>query len=191
MTPYEIMLSESQERMLMILKPGREAEARRIFDKWELDFAVIGKVTETGHLVLTMHGEVVADLPVEPLVSAAPQYDRPWEPTPAQPEVAASEVRSDDLAAALKTLLACPDLAGKSWIWEQYDKTVMGDTVQQPPGDAAVVRIHGTKKGLALVTDCTPRYCRPIPSRAASRPSPRAGATSPPSARRRSRSPTT
>ena len=165
MTPYEIMLSESQERMLMILKPGREAEAKRIFDKWELDFAVIGKVTETGHLVLTMHGEIVADLPVEPLVSAAPQYDRPWEPTPAQPEIAASEVKSDDLAAALKTLLACPDLAGKSWIWDQYDKTVMGDTVKQPPGDAALVRIHGTKKGLALVTDCTPRYCQADPVR--------------------------
>ncbi len=91
MTAYEIMLSESQERMLMILKPGREAEAKRIFDKWELDFAVIGRVTTTGHLVLKMHGAVQADLPVEPLVSEAPQYERPWEPTPTQPELAAAD----------------------------------------------------------------------------------------------------
>jgi phosphoribosylformylglycinamidine synthase len=166
MTAYEIMLSESQERMLMILKPGREAEAKRIFDKWELDFAVIGRVTTTGHLVLKMHGEIQADLPVEPLVSEAPMYDRPWEPTPEQPELAAADVASPkDLSAALKQLLACPDLASKAWIWDQYDKTVMGDTIQQPPGDAALVRIHGAKKGLALTTDCTPRYCFADPAR--------------------------
>jgi phosphoribosylformylglycinamidine synthase II len=166
MTPYEIMLSESQERMLMILKPGREAEAKRVFDKWELDFAVIGRVTTSGHLVLTMDGEIAADLPVEPLVSAAPQYERPWEPTPAQPELTPADVpASGDLAATLKQLMGCPDIASKAWIWDQYDKTVMGDTVQQPGGDAALVRIHGTKKGLALVTDCTPRYCFADPER--------------------------
>jgi phosphoribosylformylglycinamidine synthase subunit PurL len=166
MTAYEIMLSESQERMLMILKPGSEAEAKRIFDKWELDFAVIGRVTTTGHLVLKMHGQIQADLPVEPLVSEAPMYDRPWEPTPEQPELAAADVASPkDLGAALKQLLACPDLASKAWIWDQYDKTVMGDTIQQPPGDAALVRIHGAKKGLALTTDCTPRYCFADPAR--------------------------
>jgi phosphoribosylformylglycinamidine synthase len=166
MTAYEIMLSESQERMLMILKPGREAEAKRIFDKWELDFAVIGRVTTTGHLVLKMAGAVQADLPVEPLVSEAPLYERPWEPTPAQPELAAAEIAApDDLAAALKQLLACPDLASKAWIWDQYDKTVMGDTIRQPPGDAALVRVHGARKGLALTTDCTPRYCFADPVR--------------------------
>jgi phosphoribosylformylglycinamidine synthase II len=166
MTAYEIMLSESQERMLMILKPGREAEAKRIFDKWELDFAVIGRVTTTGHLVLKMQGAIQADLPVEPLVSEAPQYDRPWEPTPPRPELAAADIAApSDLAAALKQLLACPDLASKSWIWDQYDKTVMGDTVQQPPGDAALVRVHGARKGLALTTDCTPRYCVADPVR--------------------------
>ncbi|MGB8843328.1 MAG: phosphoribosylformylglycinamidine synthase subunit PurL [Aliidongia sp.] len=166
MTAYEIMLSESQERMLMILKPGREAEAKRIFDKWELDFAVIGRVTTTGHLVLKMAGAVQADLPVEPLVSEAPLYERPWEPTPAQPEIAAAEIAApDDLGAALKQLLACPDLASKAWIWDQYDKTVMGDTIQQPPGDAALVRVHGARKGLALTTDCTPRYCFADPVR--------------------------
>jgi phosphoribosylformylglycinamidine synthase len=164
MTAYEIMLSESQERMLMILKPGREAEAKRIFDKWELDFAVIGQVTETGRLVLKMHGEVQADLPVEPLVDEAPLYERPWEPTPPRADLGPVPAPAD-LGAALKQLLGCPDLASKAWIWDQYDKTVMGDTVQQPPGDAALVRVHGHKKGLALTTDCTPRYCLADPVR--------------------------
>jgi phosphoribosylformylglycinamidine synthase subunit PurL len=160
MTPYEIMLSESQERMLIILKPGREDEARRIFEKWELDFAVIGRVTETGCLVLKMHGETVAELPVEPLVSQAPLYDRPWVPTPKQPLIAARDVAAPtDIMAALTTLLACPDLASKRWIWEQYDHLVMGDTVQRPGGDAAVVRVRDSRKALALTTDCTPRYC--------------------------------
>jgi phosphoribosylformylglycinamidine synthase subunit PurL len=160
MTPYEIMLSESQERMLIILKPGREDEARRIFEKWELDFAVIGRVTETGCLVLKMHGETVAELPVEPLVSQAPLYDRPWVPTPKQPLIAAHDVAAPaDIMGALTTLLACPDLASKRWIWEQYDHLVMGDTVQRPGGDAAVVRVRDSRKALALTTDCTPRYC--------------------------------
>ena len=159
MTPYEVMLSESQERMLMVLKPGREPEAKRIFDKWELDFAVIGTVTTTGHLVLKMHGNTVADLPLEPLFSEAPEYNRPWEPTPAQPELTARDIAAPkDLAAALKTLIGCPDVASKRWIWEQYDSSVMGDTVQKSGGDAAIVRVHGARKGLAMCTDCTPRY---------------------------------
>ncbi|HTH96008.1 MAG TPA: phosphoribosylformylglycinamidine synthase subunit PurL [Stellaceae bacterium] len=164
MVPYEIMLSESQERMLMILKPGREPEAKRIFDKWELDFAVIGKVTETGHLVLKFKGETVADLPVGPLVTQAPEYKRPWEPTPPRPETVTVAAPAN-LAATLRKLIACPDIASKRWIWDQYDKTVMGDTIQQPGGDAALMRVHGTKKGLALVTDCTPRYCVADPKR--------------------------
>ncbi|MDB5405116.1 MAG: purL [Rhodospirillales bacterium] len=160
MTPYEIMLSESQERMLIILKPGSEDSARRIFEKWELDFAVIGRVTETGHLVLTMHGETVADMPVEPLVSQAPLYDRPFVPTPKRPPIDAGDLSSaTDMMTALRTLLACPDLASKRWIWEQYDHLVGGDTVQRPGGDAAIVRVRGTAKALAIVTDCTPRYC--------------------------------
>ena len=159
MTPYEVMLSESQERMLMVLKPGREPEAKRIFDKWELDFAVIGTVTTTGHLVLKMDGQTVADLPLEPLFSEAPEYNRPWEPTPAQAELTSKDIAAPkDLAAALKTLIGCPDVASKRWIWEQYDSSVMGDTVQKSGGDAAIVRVHGAKKGLALCTDCTPRY---------------------------------
>jgi phosphoribosylformylglycinamidine synthase II len=160
MTPYEIMLSESQERMLIILKPGSEDAARRIFEKWELDFAVIGRVTATGRLVLTMHGEIVADMPVEPLVSQAPLYDRPFVTTPKRrPIDAASLPVLPDMIAALRTLLGCPDLCSKRWIWEQYDHLVGGDTVQRPGGDAAVVRIRGTAKALAIVTDCTPRYC--------------------------------
>jgi phosphoribosylformylglycinamidine synthase II len=160
MSPYEIMLSESQERMLIILKPGRENEARRIFEKWELDFAVIGRVTETGCLVLTMHGQKVAELPVEPLVSQAPLYDRPWVRTPQRPLIAPRDVKApSDIMAALTILLASPDLASKRWIWEQYDHLVMGDTVQRPGGDAAVVRVRDTRKALALTTDCTPRYC--------------------------------
>jgi phosphoribosylformylglycinamidine synthase len=165
MSPYEIMLSESQERMLMILKPGAEPEARRIFERWELDFAVIGRVTETGHLVLKSGGRTVADLPVEPLVTEAPMYERPWVATPSPKPVEAAEVPEPaDLVASLKQLLACPDLASKRWIWEQYDHLVRGDTVQRPGGDAAVVRVADTSKALAITVDCTPRYCQADPA---------------------------
>ncbi|MGH6969770.1 MAG: phosphoribosylformylglycinamidine synthase subunit PurL, partial [Stellaceae bacterium] len=163
MSPYEIMLSESQERMLMILKPERQELARQIFDKWELDFAVIGRVIDSGRLVLTMHGRTVADMPVGPLVTEAPLYERPWTPAPALPELAAKSVEAREPIAALKTLVACPDLASKRWIWEQYDHLVMGHTVQRPGGDAAVVRIEDGPKGLALTTDVTPRYCEADP----------------------------
>ncbi len=165
MTPYEIMLSESQERMLMILKPGSEDQARRIFEKWELDFAIIGRVTETGKLILRMHGDVAADMPVGPLVTEAPLYDRPWTKTPRRAELRPEDVPAVDTITALKKLLACPDLASKRWIWEQYDHLVMGHTVQRPGGDAAVVRLPGRRKALALVTDCTPRYCVADPGR--------------------------
>ena len=158
MTAYEMMLSESQERMLMVLKPGREDFAEAIFRKWELDFAVIGEVTDTGRMVLVHHGETVADIPLGPLADAAPMYDRPWTPTPpAKALVNVPETR--DVAADLLTLMASPDLASRRWIWEQYDQKVGGDTLQPPGGDAAVVRIHGTQKALAITTDCTPRYC--------------------------------
>jgi len=160
MTPYELMLSESQERMLMVLKPGREDEARAIFEKWELDFAIIGRVTDTGRLVLKFHGETVGDIEVAPLVANAPEYERPWEPTPKQPVVEATRVAApNDPMAALKTMLGGPQLSSRRWIWEQYDHMVMADTVQRPGGDAAVVRVHGTNEGLAITTDATPRYC--------------------------------
>ncbi|MGL4541156.1 MAG: phosphoribosylformylglycinamidine synthase subunit PurL [Polymorphobacter sp.] len=158
MTPYEMMLSESQERMLMVLKPGREKFAEAIFHKWELDFAVIGEVTDTERLVLTFHGTTVADIPLGPLADNAPQYDRPHVPTPARAAVR-DVPESTDLGADLLTLMACPDLASKRWIWEQYDHMVGADTLQRPGGDAAVVRLHGTRKALAITTDCTPRYC--------------------------------
>ena len=158
MTPYEMMLSESQERMLMVLKPGREAEAEAIFRKWELDFAVIGRVTETGHMVLKWNGEVAADIPLAPLADDAPCYDRPWVATP-KPEPLGDVPESTDIGADLLKLMASPDLASRRWIWEQYDHMVGADTVQRPGGDAAVVRVHGTEKALAITTDCTPRYC--------------------------------
>jgi phosphoribosylformylglycinamidine synthase len=160
MTAYEMMLSESQERMLMILKPGREELARRIFEKWELDFAVIGRLTDTGHMVIKHKGTVVADLPIDPLAQASPEYDRPWTPTPKHAPVAIDDVPApNDPLAALLALIGCPDLCSKRWIWEQYDHMVMADTVGRPGGDAAVVRVHGTQKALALTSDCTPRYC--------------------------------
>jgi phosphoribosylformylglycinamidine synthase II len=158
MTPYEMMLSESQERMLMVLKPGREAEAEAIFRKWELDFAVIGKVTDTGHLVLTWNGATVADIPLAPLADDAPCYDRPWVAT-SKPAPLGDVPESTDIAADLLKLMASPDLASRRWIWEQYDHMVGADTVQRPGGDAAVVRVHGTDKALAITTDVTPRYC--------------------------------
>ncbi len=158
MTAYEMMLSESQERMLMVLKPGREDFAQRIFSKWELDFAVIGEVTDTGHMVLVHHGETVADIPLAPLADDAPLYDRPHVKTPA-PAPLTNVPESDDLVGDLLKLMASPDIASRRWIWEQYDQKVGGDTVQPPGGDAAVVRIHGTQKALAITTDCTPRYC--------------------------------
>jgi len=165
MNAYEIMLSESQERMLMILAPGSEAEARRVFDKWELDFAVIGAVTETGRLVLCMHREIAADIPVGPLVSEAPLYERPWIRRPAEPEIDPASLPERNPLQSLKRLLAAPDLASKRWIWEQYDHLVQGNTVKRPGGDAAVVRIGESGKALALATDCTPRYCRADPVR--------------------------
>ncbi|HIV78346.1 MAG TPA: phosphoribosylformylglycinamidine synthase subunit PurL [Candidatus Sphingomonas excrementigallinarum] len=157
MTPYEMMLSESQERMLMVLKPGREDFAEAIFRKWELDFAVIGHVTDTGRMVLRQKGEVVCDIPLAPLADDAPLYDRPHVPT--QVPAAIPSPGCQDPAADLLKLMGSPDIASRRWIWEQYDHMVGGDTVQRPGGDAAVVRVHGTQKGLAMSTDCTPRYC--------------------------------
>ncbi|MBU6396137.1 MAG: phosphoribosylformylglycinamidine synthase subunit PurL [Sphingomonadales bacterium] len=164
MTPYEMMLSESQERMLMVLKPGKEAMAEAIFKKWELDFAVIGEVTDTGNMVLTFQGETVCNIPLGPLAEDAPLYDRPamsldeykaWAGVKPLGDVPAST----DIGADLLKLMACPDLASRRWIWEQYDSQVGADTLQKSGGDAAVVRIHGTQKALAMSTDCTPRYC--------------------------------
>jgi phosphoribosylformylglycinamidine synthase II len=134
--------------------------ARKIFEKWKLDFAVVGRLTDTKHMVLKMGGEVVADLPIPPLVDASPVYDRPWVKTPRRDAVSADDVSApEDLMATLKTLMGCPDIASKQWIWDQYDHMVMGDTVARPGGDAAITRVHGSQKALAITSDCTPRYC--------------------------------
>jgi len=164
MTAYEIMLSESQERMLMVLRPSSEAAARAIFEKWGLDFAVIGHVTDTGRLVLRIHGEVSADIPIGPLVGEAPVYQRPWHPTRPEPAIDPFSLPDRDPFACLERLIASPALSSKRWIWEQYDHLVMGNTLKRPGGDAAVIRV-GERKALALATDCTPRYCRADPVR--------------------------
>jgi phosphoribosylformylglycinamidine synthase II len=162
MTPYEIMLSESQERMLMVIKPEKEHIARAVFEKWELSFATIGQITDTGNIVLKMHGETVCDMPIAPVSTDAPVYDRPYEirklPV-ASCQLSGIETGNRELGTDLITLLSCPDLASKRWIYEQYDSMVGNDTVARSGGDSAVVRVHGTNKALAITTDCTPRYC--------------------------------
>ncbi len=163
MTPYEMMLSESQERMLMVLKPGKEPMAQAIFEKWELDFAVIGEVTDTGHMVLEWNGDVVCDIPLGPLADDAPEYERHYL-SPEEYKIWANVKplgdvpESTDIAADLLKLMASPDIASRAWIWQQYDSQVGADTAQKSGGDAAVVRVHGHKKALAMTTDCTPRY---------------------------------
>jgi phosphoribosylformylglycinamidine synthase II len=159
MTPYEMMLSESQERMLAILKPGREHVAKAIMEKWDLDFAVIGRTTQTGRMVLRFDGAVVCDIPVAPLSEDAPNYDRPWV-APPEPAPLGDLPAPDDLRGAALKLLSCPDSASKRWLWEQYDRHVMADTLADSAtgADAAIVRVHGTRKALAITTDCTPRY---------------------------------
>ncbi|MFQ3623031.1 MAG: phosphoribosylformylglycinamidine synthase subunit PurL [Acetobacteraceae bacterium] len=165
MTAYEMMLSESQERMLMILRPGAEAAARAIFEKWELDFAVIGRLTDTGRIVVRHRGRIEAEVPLAPLAELAPLYRRPVEETPKPPLLDAATIADPvGLEAALLALIGSPDLCSRAWIWDQYDSTVGGQTVKRPgAADAAVVRIEGLARALALTTDCTPRYCAADP----------------------------
>ncbi len=163
MTAYEMMLSESQERMLMVLRPDRQDVARAIFEKWELDFAVIGRLTDTGRIVVRHRGAVEADIALDPLAEQAPLYHRPTADTSKLPLL--GEVADPaGLVPALLTLIGCPDLCSRAWVWNQYDSTIGGQTVQRPGGaDAAVVRIEGSRRALALTTDCTPRYCAADP----------------------------
>ena len=161
MSAYEMMLSESQERMLAILKPGREPDARRIFEKWGLDAAVIGWTTETGRLVLNHQGAMVCDIPLAPLTDDAPNYDRPQSPAPKAARIDPADVPAPaDWREAVLKLMSCPDMASKRWIWEQYDHHVMADTLADSSSgaDAALVRVHGTRKALAMTSDVTPRY---------------------------------
>lgn len=160
MTAYEMMLSESQERMLMMLKPGREAEARSIIQKWGLDFAVIGITTDTNRMIIKHKGHVEADLPVPVLANSAPMYERPWIEPKKQSKILPEWVPApNSLLSTLKDMMGGPHLSSRRWIWEQYDHMVMGDTIGRPGGDAGVVRVHGTKKGIAVSCDVTPRYC--------------------------------
>ncbi len=163
MTAYEMMLSESQERMLMVLRPDRQELARAIFEKWLLDFAVIGVLTDTGRVVIRHQGRVEADIPLDPLAGEAPLYHRPTSATP--PRAALGEVFDTvGLKDGLLRLIGCPDLASRRWVWDQYDSTIGGQTVRRPgAADAAVVKLEGLRRALALTTDCTPRYCAADP----------------------------
>ncbi|WP_171237519.1 phosphoribosylformylglycinamidine synthase subunit PurL [Ruegeria sp. HKCCA5763] len=161
MTAYEMMLSESQERMLMVLKPELEAEARAVFEKWDLDFAIVGETIAEDRFLIMHNGEVKADLVLSKLSSTAPEYDRPWEPTPAAEELA--DVPQIDPIDGLRALLSSPNYAGKQWVYEQYDTMVMADSARTPGLGAGMVRVHGTDKVLAFTSDVTPRYVRANP----------------------------
>jgi phosphoribosylformylglycinamidine synthase len=143
--------------MLMILRPDREAVARAVFEKWGLDFAIIGKTTDTGRIVLRYQGRIDCDLPLGALADEAPLYDRPYVSPPPPPAIQSFDHKLNP-GAALVALMGSPDLCSRRWIWEQYDHMVMADTIQRPGGDSGVVRIHGTTKGLGVTTDVTPRY---------------------------------
>lgn len=161
MTAYEMMLSESQERMLMVLKPSMEGQARAIFEKWDLDFAIVGETIAEDRFLILQGNETMADLPLSKLSSSAPEYDRPWIETPAPaplgdiPEISAMD--------GLRALISSASYAHKAWVWEQYDTMVMADTVRAPGLGAGVVRVHGTDKALAFTSDVTPRYVRANP----------------------------
>ena len=161
MTAYEMMLSESQERMLMVLKPELEAEAKAVFDKWDLDFAIVGETIAEDRFLIMLNGEIKADLPLSKLASTAPEYDRPWEPTPAAAPL--EDVPQIDPIDGLRALISTPNYGAKSWVYEQYDSMVMGDTVRIPGAGAGIVRVHGTGKMLAFTSDVTPRYVRANP----------------------------
>lgn len=164
MSAYEMMLSESQERMLMVLKPEKEKEAEAIFRKWGLDFAVVGETTPSRRFVVRHGGDVMADLPIKELGDEAPVYHRPFVETPKQPVIDPASVKAPiSHADALEKLIGTPDLCSKRWVWEQYDYIILGNTVQRPGGDAAVIRVEEGPKGLALTTDVTPRYCEADP----------------------------
>ena len=161
MTPYEIMLSESQERMLIVLENGKEEHAKKIFDKWNLDFAVIGKTTNSKKIELYFKEKKVADIPVNTLVENSPMYDRKWKKAklPKKNKIRKEDIKHLKIVDILKKILANPNICSKEWIWQQYDHTVMGDTIQKPGGDAGVVRVHGTNKAVAASVDSSAVYC--------------------------------
>ncbi len=162
MTAYEMMLSESQERMLMVLKPEKEAEARAVFEKWDLDFAIVGETIAEDRFLIEHNGEIKADLPLSKLSSTAPEYDRPWVETPAVE--AMDDVAEIDPIDGLKALISSPNYAAKQWVYNQYDTQVMGDTARTPGAGSGIVRVHGTEKSLAFTSDVTPRYVKANPT---------------------------
>ena len=161
MTPYEIMLSESQERMLIILENGKEELAKKIFDKWNLDFAIIGKTTNTKNIELFFDNKQVANIPVNTLVENSPMYDRKWKKSklPKKNKFKKETLNKLKIKDVLKKILSNPNICSKEWIWQQYDHTVMGDTIQKPGGDSGVVRVHGTNKAVAATVDSSAVYC--------------------------------
>jgi phosphoribosylformylglycinamidine synthase len=164
MTPYEMMLSESQERMLMVLHPEKEAVARAVFEKWELDFATVGKTTDDLRFRVLWQGEEVANLPIKDLGDEAPEYDRPWTPSVPAPALAADDVPQMDVADALLKLVGGHQCASRRWVYEQYDTLIQGNSLQRPGGDAGVIRVEGhATKALAFTSDVTPRYCQADP----------------------------
>ena len=161
MTPYEIMLSESQERMLIILENGKEELAKKIFDKWNLDFAVIGKTTNSKNIELFFDDQKVASIPINTLVENSPMYDRKWKKAklPQKNKIKKEDFKKLKIKDVLKKILSNPNICSKEWIWQQYDHTVMGDTIQKPGGDSGVVRVHGTNKAIAATVDSSAVYC--------------------------------
>jgi phosphoribosylformylglycinamidine synthase len=161
MTPYEIMLSESQERMLIILENGKEELAKKIFDKWNLDFAVIGKTTNSKNIELFFDDQKVANIPINTLVENSPMYDRKWKKAklPQKNKIKKEDFKKLKIKDVLKKILSNPNICSKEWIWQQYDHTVMGDTIQKPGGDSGVVRVHGTNKAIAATVDSSAVYC--------------------------------
>ena len=161
MTPYEIMLSESQERMLIILESGKEDLAKKIFDKWNLDFAVIGKTNNSKKIELYFDNEQVADIPINILVENSPMYDRKWKKAklPKNNKIKKEDLKNLKIIDVLKKVLSHPNVCSKEWIWQQYDHTVMGDTIQKPGGDSGVVKVHGTNKAVAASVDSSAVYC--------------------------------
>ena len=161
MTPYEIMLSESQERMLIVLESGKEDYAKKIFDKWNLDFAVIGKTTNSKKIELYFDKKKVADIPIDILVKNSPTYERKWKKTklPKKNEIDKNEFKNLKILNSLNKILSNPNICSKEWIWQQYDHTVMGDTIQKPGSDAGIVRVHGTNKAVAAAVDSSAIYC--------------------------------
>ncbi len=163
MTPYELLLSESQERMLLVAEAGREAEVQAVFAKWDLDCTVVGHVTDSGRMRVRWHGENVVDIPVDPVARNAPVYDRITRPPADRAERQSLDLDAlapeTDPSAALLALLGSANLCSRRWVYEQYDQLVQASTVIRPGGDAAVVRVPDTPGGLALSTDCNPRYC--------------------------------